>query len=60
MGSLDDKSTLEVGQGCEYVEHQPAAGGRGVDRLGQRAEADAPLPQARNDREQIDLAEPAV
>ena len=41
--ALADHAALELGQGREQVEHQPAARGGGVDRLGQRAQADALL-----------------
>jgi hypothetical protein len=40
-GALADHAALELGQGGEEVEHQLAAGGGGVDRLGQRAQTDA-------------------
>ena len=43
-GPLADDRTLELGERSEDVEDQPIAGGRGVDRLGERAQADlAPL-----------------
>ena len=41
QGALADHPALELGQGGEQVEHQLAAGGGGVDGLGQRAQADA-------------------
>ena len=40
-GALANDRALELGHGAEDVEGQPAAGGGGVDRLGQRTEADA-------------------
>ena len=42
-GTLADHAALELGQGREQVEYQSAARGGGIDRLSQRAQADALL-----------------
>ena len=43
QGALADDAALELGERGEDVKHQRAAGGGGVDRLGERAQADAAL-----------------
>jgi hypothetical protein len=47
-GAFDDQLADELGQRGEDVEHQPAAGGGGVQGLVQALEAD-PLPAQRGD-----------
>ena len=45
-GAIADEATLELGDGADDMEHQLAAGGRGVDRFGEGAETDRFLLQA--------------
>lgn len=37
-GAFANEVALELGEGAEHVEYEPAAGRRGVDRLGQRSQ----------------------
>lgn len=37
--ALADQGALEFGEGSEDMEDEPSAGGGGIDRLGERAEA---------------------
>jgi hypothetical protein len=43
LRALADELTLELRDGAEDVEHQPAGGGRGIDPLREAAEAELPL-----------------
>ena len=53
IGALLDQGPLELGQRPEDVEDQLAAGGGGVDRLGQRAKPDALRFQPVDGRDQV-------
>jgi hypothetical protein len=50
---LADDRALELGQAGEDVEDQPAARGRGGDRLGEAAQADAPGAERRDRLDQL-------
>jgi hypothetical protein len=45
VGAGDDEFTDELGQGGEYVEHEPAVGGGGVEVFVQRGESGSAAPQ---------------
>ena len=53
QGALADHPTLELGERGEEVEHQLAAGGGGVDRLGERAQAEAAHPEILDGLDQL-------
>ena len=53
QGALADDAALELGQGREDVEDQLAAGRGGVDRLGERAQADAALAELLDGLDQL-------
>ena len=57
-GAFANKLSLELDQGAHDVEQQPAAGGAGVDRLGDGAKCHAPLPQLGDDLDQMFQAAP--
>jgi hypothetical protein len=52
-GALDDQLADELGQCGEDVEDQPAAGGGGVQGLGQALEPDPALAQPADDADQV-------
>jgi hypothetical protein len=53
VGAFHDELADELGERGEDVEHQPAAGGGGVDRLVQRPEPDTSPPQVTDQRDQV-------
>jgi len=52
-GPGDDELADELGQRSEDVEHQPPAGGRGIQGLVQRSEPDAAAAQVRDGGDQV-------
>lgn len=52
-GAVDDEFADELDQGGEDVEHEPPAGGGGVEILVQRGEPDPALAQTTNQGQQI-------
>lgn len=55
---LTDEVPLELGQGAEHVEDQPAPGGAGVYLLGEAREGDVPLLQLLDHVDQVAEAAP--
>ena len=53
VGALDDQVVLELGDRGEHVEEQPAAGGGGVDALGQGAQPDLAALQVVGERIEV-------
>lgn len=53
VGALEGECVLALGQGAEEVEHESAAGARGVDVLGERPEPDAAFGERADDLEQV-------
>jgi hypothetical protein len=52
-GAFGSDGSLELGDGPEDVEDQPAAGSRGVDDFGEGAEFDAAVLKVAGDGEQV-------
>lgn len=52
-GAFPDQLALEIGEGREDMEHEPAGGRRRIDRLGEALESDATLGEIVDGRNQM-------